>query len=143
MTMSGEIQKDDDGYITVVLGVYDKHISKEVFEDFKNRCLKGVVYCETVGPRRQPHMSDDDYLQRFSEIHPENACAHIRDVTLSEDSTRMIGQIRAAGPYADLFKHALGDEPEVSFGIRGFYDTRDTKQLKPLNVVTYDMVAKP
>lgn len=134
---------DEDGYVTVVLGVYDKHISQEVFEDFKKRCLKGVVYCEMVGPRRQPCMTDDDYLQRFSEIHPENACAHIRDVELSEDKTRMIGQIRAAGPYAELFKHAMGPEADAAFGIRGFYDTRDTKQLKPLQVLTYDMVHKP
>lgn len=135
--------KDEDGYVTVTLGMFDKHISQEVFEDFKKRCLKGVVYCEMNGPIRQPHMSKDDYLQRLFEMHPENAVAHICDVELSEDKTRMIGKIRPAGPHAELFKHAIGDAPTAAFGIRGFYDTRDTKQLKPLHVVTYDMVHKP
>lgn len=134
---------DEDGYVTVVLGVYDKYISQDVFEDFKKRCLKGVVYCEVNGPIRQPHMSNDDYLQRLFEMHPENAVAHIADVTLSEDKTRMIGKIRAAGPHAELFKHFIDPEPTIAFGIRGFYDTRDVEQLKPLHVVTYDLVHKP
>lgn len=134
---------DEDGYVTVVLGVYDKHISQEVFEDFKKRCLKGVVYCEVVGPVKKPYMTKDMYVQRLFEIHPENAIAHIADVTLAEDSTRMIGKVRAAGPHAELFEQLMAPEPDVKLGMRGFYDVNDTQQLKPLHVVTYDMVYKP
>lgn len=132
--------KDKDGYITVTLGMYDKHISQEVFEDFKQRCLKGVVYSEFGNPRRQPFMTDDEYLQRFSTLDVDRAGVQILDVEMSPDGQRMIGKVKAAGGYADMFKHVIEEDPQLVFGMRSLHDSRDRDQLKPIHVVTYDLI---
>lgn len=134
------MDKDEDGYITVQLGMFDKHISPEVFEDFKKRCLKGVVYSEFGSPRREPSMTDDDYLQRFSTLDVERAGAQILDVEMSPDGQRMIGKVKAAGGYRDMFQHVIEDDPQLVFGMRSFHWSDDREQKRPTHVVTYDLI---
>lgn len=131
---------EEDGYVTVTLGMFDKHISQEVFEDFKKRCHKGVVYSEFGSPRQTSLMTDDEFLQRFSTLDLARAAAQILDVEMSPDGTRMIGKVKAAGGYADLFKNIIEDDTHFAFGMRSFHYTEDRDQKRPMHVITYDVI---
>lgn len=165
---TGILRADAAGYYEVVLGgldiansvnaYYPYEPAKVLFETssqlqrrIRNGCLKG----EYGHPKRQPGMSDRDFLARILEIRESEICCHIREVSLIKDfkdkdgrsCVGIIGLVKPSGPKADALAASLENPHEnVCFSIRSL--THDEYQrgrlIKTLKtIVTWDLVNEP
>jgi hypothetical protein len=130
---------EKDGYLTVTLGMFDKNIPEDVFNDFRKRCLAGQVHSALGYPDRIPGEVHEEYFKRLNSVDENKVCARILDVEMSPDGKRMVGKITPAGPNGDVLRRLLGSG-DVTFGMRSFHDSRDKEKVRPLHVVTYDLI---
>ena len=133
------MEQDKDGFITVTLGMFDKNISDDVFDNFRKRCLAGQVHSALGSPNTLPGEPSETYFRRVMSIDDANVCAQILDVEMSPDGKRMVGKVKPAGPRGDVLRRLLGSG-KVSFGMRAFHQSGDRNRERPVHVVTYDLI---
>lgn len=131
---------DKDGYVTVTLGMFDKNIPEDVFENFRKRCLAGEVRSALGNPRVMPGEPSETWFKRVMSIDEASVCAQILDVEMSEDGKRMVGKVVPAGPHGKMLRELLDGDSNVTFGMRSFHDTRDKEQKRPVHITTYDLI---
>lgn len=166
---AGELPKDADGYVTMVVGGlnmfnsagqwYTYEGAKALFEQssqFMRRVKRGALRGEVGHPRQEQGQAFDDFVGRVLEIRETNVCVHFKEIFL--DFSRMkdaagkpviaiMAKLIPSGPHGDFLAKALANKNEnVCFSIRSF--TRDfmdrgvyTRELK--NIVTFDYVNEP
>ena len=130
---------NNDECLTVTLGMFDKNIPADVFDDFRKRCLAGQIHSALGSPGIIPGEPTETFFKRITSVDDANVCAKILDVEMSPDGKRMIGKITPAGPQGDVLRRLL-KSGEVTFGMRSFHDTRDKEQKRPVHITTYDLI---
>lgn len=166
---AGILKPDADGYYTVVLGALDFYntagsfypfeSAKELFKESSSlmrRIANGCLHGEMGHPRKQPGMSQRDFVNRVMDIHETNICCHIRKVTIDYGSVKdaqgrpciaIIGEVKPTGPMGPALKEALDNPSQnVCFSIRSL--TNDImvggvvhKHLRA--ICTWDAVVEP
>lgn len=167
----GKLKCGPDGYYRdVVVGAigihnnagqfYDLASAKRFFEqqsDLMQRIKGGHVRGEYGHPKRQPGMSDNQWLSRVLSIEETQISHHIREVKLVEGAVTdpktgqktvgIVAELKPSGPYGDALAASLENEHEnVCFSIRSLTNdqvtpTRWIKQMK--RIVTWDYVFLP
>ena len=171
-TESKAILPDKDGYYRVTLGAFNvlNHSGaaysfkgvKEFLADkstvFNRRMTAGRLRAEADHPKREPGMTDEQFILRNLDIPMANACAHIKEIIIKETNSSenipglgnivlVEGLIRPSGPKSDGLRESLENPHEdTCFSIRSF--TRDmvmngivVKFIK--QIVTWDWVNEP
>lgn len=165
----GNLKRDKDGYVKVVIGAldcfnsagmfYDYQASKEMFSEssalqrrIQNKALSG----ELGHPRMVPGMSDNEYRARLLDILETNIVCHWRSIELVPNQYKdpegrpviaIIGETIPAGPQAEVFERKLNNKDEnICFSIRSF--THDwieggIVKRKIVRISTFDMVNEP
>ncbi|MNQ11090.1 hypothetical protein D3C85_239460 [compost metagenome] len=134
------MDKDKDGFLTVTLGMFDKNIPADVFDDFRKRCLAGQIHSALGSPGIIPGEPTETFFKRINSVDDANVCAKILDVEMSPDGKRMIGKITPAGPQGDVLRRLL-KSGEVTFSMRSFHAREDLRKERPSHVVTYDLIS--
>lgn len=166
---AGILKPDADGYYTLVLGAmnvynsagafYPYDSAKDVFKassSLMRRIANGACRAELGHPKKVPGMSMRDFLDRVMQIHEENVCAHIKEVSIDAKSVKdangrtviaVIGKVKPSGPHAAVLKASLENPSEnVCFSVRSL--TEDVrvgpewhKHIR--NIITWDYVNEP
>ena len=165
----GSLKPDADGYYTVVLGglntlnsggqYYDLQGAEHLFLNssaFMRRVQKGCLMAEVGHPKRDPKMTDDDYVSRLLNIEETNTCCHIAEVWLDHDYGRnnpqfnnpnlvaIMGKLKPAGPKSQFLKEAFeNNQQNIYFSIRSFTNDffQKGKCFRVLEtIVTFDYV---
>jgi len=166
---AGVLQADADGYYTLPIGglnclnsagkYYTLQGAEELFKEsstfmrrVKNGCLKG----EVGHPKRDPKMSDDDFVARLLTIDETNICCHISEIWLDHEFgaknpefknpalVAIMAKVKPAGAKGQFLKEAFENKNEnVCFSIRSF--TNDYYQRGQCfrvleTIVTFDYV---
>ena len=168
-TKAGIIKPDADGYYDLIIGAlnfdnsygaqYCAESAKLLFRagtSLMRRLSSAYLSSEYGHPKREPGMTDDDYLARIMRIEETRECAHIKDVTIDMDcikdasGRRVIAfraKVRPSGPYGPALKDKLENPKEnVAFSIRSITDDeyRRGKLIKHLReIITWDYVREP
>jgi len=166
---AGTLKPDADGYYTVVLGALDVYNSigafypeasaRELFErssSLMRRVASGNLRGEYGHPRKDPGMSDDQFLARVRDIVEQCVSHHIRKVTVDYTTHRnkhgqpvitIVGEVKPAGPFGPALQKQLDNPSEdVCFSIRSLTNDRyeGGRLMKHLKViVTWDYVNEP
>ena len=165
----GLLKPDANGYYDLIIGALDfdnsygaqycSESAKLLFRagtSLMRRLSSGYLSSEYGHPKREPGMSDDDYLARIMRIDERYECAHIKNVRIDMDCVkdksgrRVIAfraMVRPSGPYGPALKDKLDNPDEnVAFSIRSITDDefRRGKLIKHLReVITWDYVREP
>lgn len=165
----GVIKPDADGYYLTVLGAlniensngdyYPYDVAKELFaadSSLMRRITDGACRAEYGHPKKQPGMSNRDFMRRILTIEETQVCAHIKEVTLDFDNytdehgnkiIMILGKVLPQGPYGEYLKKSYENPGEnVCFSIRSITNDvviagRNHKRLKI--IVTWDYVNEP
>ena len=165
----GMLQKDEDGYVTTVLGgldvcnvsgeLYTAAGAKELFTEsspFMRRIQRGALRGELGHPQYQKGMSTQDFLARFQHIEESNVAAHFKEIWLDFDSIKgpngqpvvaILGKVCPSGPKGPQLEKSLNNPHEnVCFSVRGitkdyYKNGRNNRELK--NIITFDQVNEP
>ena len=167
---TGVLKPDANGRYRMVLGaleypnsVGDIYTLRSAQEFFKpgspllRRIENGQLRGEYGHPKREPGMTDRDFLERVLTIEETRVCCHISDVYIDMHSVKdpktgasiitFIGLVKPAGPYGQVLKEELDDPTQnVAFSIRsltlnrqvGFRQHKDFTQI-----VGWDKVNEP
>jgi hypothetical protein len=143
----GVLKPDTDGYYTVVLGaldfqnsygaVYPEAPAKELFKQsssFMRRVKNAQCRGEYGHPKREPGMSDQDFIRRVLTIEETRVCVHIADCWIDYTSVKgpggtpciaIIGKVRPTGPHGPTLEAQFANPKEnVAFSIRSLTDDR-------------------
>lgn len=167
---SGTLKPDEFGRYDMILGaleypnsVGDIYTLKSAQEFFKEgssllrRIQNGQLRAEYGHPKKQPGMSERDFLERILTIEETLVCCHISDVYIDMGSVKdpktgrpiitFRGKVKPSGPYGQVLKEMLDDPKQnVAFSIRsltlnrqvGFRQHKDFTQI-----ITWDYVNEP
>jgi len=168
----GEIKPDANGYYDLIIGglntlntageYYTLDGAKELFTDssvFMRRVKSGNLRGEVGHPKKQPSMTNDDYLNRVLSIDEGNVCAHFSEVWLDTDFGKkypalnnkelvaVMAKVKPSGAKAHALKTSLENINEnVCFSIRAltkdYYHRGKTFRVLT-SIFTYDMVNEP
>lgn len=165
----GNLKKLDNGYFEIVLGAFSAFNSVGEFyelagaqkllessSDLQRMILKGRLRSEAGHPRRQPGMTDRDWLLRILDIYEPNTCAQIRRVRLAANEVRdasgrpviaAIGEVRPSGiGQVSLQQQLENPDEDVCFSIRSLTADRwvgGVKHKDVRKIVTWDNVNEP
>lgn len=165
----GELVKDEQGYYTMVVGalnmfnsagmyyVYDA--AKKFFESssaFMRRIERGALRGEWGHPRREHHMSLQQYYMRLLDIHADKTCCHFAKVWLDFDNYKdeqgrpivaILAKVCPSGPLSHVLEKQLQNPLEnVCFSIRSFTDDKPIGGVMHRfikTIVTFDLVNEP
>lgn len=165
---AGILKADADGYYEMVVGGlnmfnsagqwYTYEGAKQLFEQssqFQRRVSRGNLRGEVGHPRKEPGMSDDDFIHRIMEIRETNVCVHFKEIWLDFNRVKgsdgravvaIMAKLTPAGPFGESLRKSLENKNEnVCFSIRAF--TKDyyegglyKRDLK--NIITFDAVVE-
>lgn len=142
----GKLQCDPDGYYTVVVGglncfnsageYYVYEGAKQLFEEsssFMRRVKNGTLYGERGHPKKQPGMTDDQYVNRIMSVHEETTSHHFKEIWLDLDYGKnnpslnnpkliaIMAKVKPSGPMGQYLKDSFDNPAEnVCFSIRAF-----------------------
>jgi len=166
----GELKPDSEGYYEVVLGAlgvrnsggayYPKEGNMEMFSPnsiLQRRIRNGHLYMEQGHPKREPGMTDSQWLERVVRTEETRHCGHIKEVRLesnysplgenSNNIVAIIGMVKPVGVYKDNLEEYL-NTPSINpaFSVRSF--TRDKFQSGCLykyfeDIISWDFVSEP
>src|SRR5690606_3593185 len=98
---NGVLKKLDGNYYEIILGafgafgnggwLYDERTAMNYLynnHEFRNLIQRGQLRSEWGHPRRQPGMTDMEWIQRIHEIYEPNWSSHIRTVRTSFDTVK-------------------------------------------------------
>lgn len=168
----GILTPDENGYYELVIGglntfnsvgeYYTLEGAKELFEQssiFMRRVNNGCLKGESGHPKRQPGMSDNDYVRRVLTIEETNVCCHFKEVWLDEQFGRknpqlknpslvaIMAKVKPAGPRGPSLQASLDNPDEnVCFSIRALtrdYYSRGTTYRVLNQICTFDNVVEP
>lgn len=168
-TKVGVLKPDENGYYDLILGALDfpnsygaEYTSMSAKELFKasssliRRINNGYCRSEYGHPKREPGMTDSEFMMRVMRIEETRVCAHIKQAWIDTESIKdahgrrviaIRGLVKPAGPYGDtLVKQFQNPDENVAFSIRSITDDelRGGKHLKHLReIVTWDYVTEP
>lgn len=163
----GIIPADENGYREVILGaigvynsageyyVDDDHVRSLFMEGsiLQRRIAKGVCRSELGHPKKQPGMTDQEYMQRILSIEETNVSSHIREVRVGTSTMKdhkghqvvpIYGIVKPSGPHMDHVEAQFANPDEnVAYSIRSLTRNRRVgntwhKQLR--TVVNWDNV---
>nr|DAT15808.1 MAG TPA: Prohead core protein protease [Caudoviricetes sp.] len=167
---SGLLKPDADGRYDMVLGaleypnsvgdIYTLKSAQQFFKEgsaLKRKIDNGQLRAEYGHPKREPGMTDQEYLERILTIEETKVCAHISDVYIDTKNVKcpktgrtiiaFRGKVKPQGPYGPYLKEELDDpKTNVAFSIRsltlnkqvGFRQEKDFTQI-----VNWDKVTEP
>jgi len=165
----GILNKDDDGYYTVVLGAlgvynsagqfYEHQEAVKLFEgssSFQRRVKGGKLKGELGHPKFMPGMTEDQFVNRVMNIYEDNVACHYKEIWLDFDSVKdeqgkpviaMLAKVKGSGPHGGHFEKSLDNKHEnVCFSIRAFTDDyREHGITKRVlrQIITWDVVTEP
>lgn len=161
---------DASGYYAINLGglgvfnesgaLYVAETAKDLFKSSSHlmrRISGGKLYNELGHPKREPGMTDDQYLIRILTVYENNACSHLRKIHLEDvqDSSlnngqafiRIIGEVKPMGQLGmlveDTFKTADSD---ACYSIRSITNDRFVGNVRHKHlqeIATWDYVLEP
>lgn len=163
---------DSDGYYTTVLGGLNCYNSAgeyyvaegviEVFNSssvFMRRIQNGSLYSELGHPRKDPHMTYQDFYSRIVDVDEKNVCGHISEITLDMNYGKkyigfnnpkliaVMGKVKPAGPKADALRLSLENRKQnTAFSVRGITENHQRNgrtERKLTEIITYDHVLEP
>ena len=165
----GIIKPDENGYYETLLGaldvrngigeIYPYNGNEDILKDgspLKRRIKNGHLFAEMGHPKREPGMTDHEWLVRYSRIEETKHCAHISNVWLdteyvSPDGLKMVGivgKVKPAGPYKETIEEYM-KTPSVNtaWSVRSF--TRNIRSSDGnvykyfVDIRTWDFVSEP
>lgn len=166
----GILRPDENGYYTIVLGGMDVFNTKQGFYDatstgdilnncelFKSRISAGNLYGEMGHPRKEPGMTDEQFLYRVHDIDEKNISHHISKVWYDRENyvdkktgkkmVAFVGKIKPDGKWKDTLRERLENpEQNCCFSVRctstdRFVGGRISKQIT--KIITWDTVMSP
>jgi len=168
----GIVKPDADGYYIGPIGGLQTYNSAgalyvfdeacRLFEDssvFMRRVKNGNLKGEMGHPKRQPGMTDDDYMDRYMTVEETNIAVHFSEVWLDKDFGKknpqynnpdivgIMAKYKPAGPMGASLRESLENHKEnVCFSIRSL--TRDSfvrgRHIKVLDtILSFDVVTEP
>lgn len=167
-TKVGKLTPDENGYYDLILGAlefdnsygaqYSLRSAQELFKassSLVRRMNNGYCKSECGHPKREPGMTDDDFLYRIMRIEETRVCAHIKKVWIDFDSVKHKGRpviairglVKPSGPLGPSLKESLENPDEnVAFSIRSITDDEiyRGKHIKHFReIITWDFVTEP
>jgi hypothetical protein len=166
----GILRPDANGYYTVVLGGMDVFNTKQGFYDanltgdilstcelFKSRISAGNLYGEMGHPRREPGMTDDEFLYRVHDVLESNISHHIAKVWYDRDNytdrktgqkmVAFVGKVKPDGKWEQtLIDRLENPDQDCCFSVRcssadKFAGGRILKKIT--KIITWDTVVSP
>ena len=166
----GKLQPDENDWYPMVLGaleyensvgdIYTLSSAQEFFKEGSSlirRIQNGQLRAEYGHPKKEPGMTDRQYLERILTIEETRVCAHIKEVFIDFNNVKdpktgrtiiaIRGKVKPSGPYGQYLKEMLDDpDMNVAFSVRsltmnrmvGFRQHKDFTQI-----VTWDYVTEP
>jgi hypothetical protein len=167
---AGKLKPDSNGYYEILLGAVDVTnsagefytASTEALEVFApsstlhRRVTTGQCRSEYGHPKREPGMTDAQFMNRILSIEEMRICAHVSQFELKKDLISndkgekliaIVGKVKPSGPLGATLTESLENtEENVAFSIRSltsnrFQGGRTVKTLK--TVVGWDYVNEP
>lgn len=165
----GKLPIDEDGYYTVIVGALDVHnhsgafyhleSAKKLFESsssFMRRIKDGALKAEWGHPKKQPGMSNRDFVSRVLRVDEDQICATFKEIWLDYDTVQddagknvvvIMAKVKPAGPMGKYLQEMLDDPNQnVCFSIRSLTDDVVVGMTihKHINIiVTFDAVIEP
>ncbi len=165
----GTLKPNDKGYYRMVLGAFNAFNSADQFYPVEpalelfapdsalmRRIKNGALRGEFGHPRKEPGMTDRDFLMRIADIQEKNVSHHIASVEMLPSGMRdeqgrpvigCVGDIMPNGPYGSYVQASLDNPQEnVCFSIRSVTNDRfiNGRYMKFLRAIyTWDYVNEP
>lgn len=169
---NGIVKPDADGYYTGPIGglqTYNSAGALYVFDEacklfesssiFMRRVKNGNMKGELGHPKRQPGMTDDEYMDRYLTVEETNIAVHFSEIWLDKDFGKknpqynnadivgIMAKYKPSGPRAAAVQASMENPKEnVNFSIRSL--TRDSfvrgRHIKVLDtILSFDVVTEP
>lgn len=161
----GVLTPDQDGYYTTVIGAYggqnsagyqyDLQTGRAMFQPgsvLMRKLEKGVLYAEYKHPKREPHMTDNQYVARIREVDDDRRCAHIAEVWLLPNQRDengnivdlVLAKVRPCGPFGDIVRQSFENPRENTyFSVRSITMDDIARGIKyTKEIVTWDYVGE-
>jgi len=169
---SGAMKAGPDGYYNnIILGALDVYNSAgeyyamadevaALFDSstgFMSKIESGYLKSEMGHPKMMPGEKPQAFLARARRITEKNVCSFIKEIRLETTTLKVAGKdkpiilirgdVKPAGPHAQLIKDVLEDEHANSaYSIRAFtsIETINGERVKVLSeVISFDWVTQP
>lgn len=171
MGKKGILRPDENGYYEIIIGGFNMVNSSghyypvepvlALFDRnsiLKRRLYEGYLKAEMGHPKREPGMTDTQWLQRVAHIEETMVCAHIGDIWLDFDIAKTIpdvpnnavmcvGKVKPMGPYKQALQEYLDDNvSNTAFSLRSLASVKVVngivyKYVK--EIITWDYVTAP
>ena len=119
-------------------GMFQEEENEPAIQEFLRRARSHGIFMELGCPQRPPMMSQEDWIVRYSYVDENRVTGHLSNVDIDFDNHVVIGDVRAYGPYREVFQHALKETPTYSFRPRALVLRR-----KLVRLIGWDLQPSP